>query len=462
MRVTAGRILVVGLGRSGAAAAEFLLSLARAGAPIEVHAADAADTAGLRGLASGLAERGARVVLGTDDAGGDWDLVVASPGVPPSSALLRSAAACGAQVVTEVELAFGHSEAPFVAVTGTNGKTTVTAMIAHLLNTAGIHAEPIGNIGTPAVGIAPQAPADAVMVAEVSSFQLAHIVDFHPVVSVLLNITEDHMDWHGTMERYTADKARVFENQCGSDLAVIVVDDPGAAPFAERAEAGGVRVARVSLDTLHPGGASLVDGILTLSTTDGDVGLLPAEALPVRGAHNMRNALAASLAAAEMGAEPPMIAVGLASFAPIEHRLEPAGEVGGAEYVNDSKATNPAAVATALDAFDDRPVVLLLGGDDSKGGGFGSLAGAMAGQVEAVVAFGAAAGRVESDLAGAARVVRAGGLADAVKVAAGIAHAGDAVLLSPGCASFDEFTDYRDRGETFKGLVASLSEGGDV
>jgi UDP-N-acetylmuramoylalanine--D-glutamate ligase len=457
VQVTGGNVLVVGLGRSGRASVDFLLGLRAEGAPVTLAARDEADTEPLREIARAYTERGVDVRLGTADGSGPWDLVVVSPGVPPGSELYASAAQSGAPVVSEIELAFGHSSAPFVAVTGTNGKTTTAALTAHLLRTSGIASEAIGNIDPPALAVAPGASADAVMVCETSSFQLANIRDFHPVVSILLNITPDHMDWHGSMERYVADKARVFENQCGSDLAIVVVDDVGAAPFAERAAARGVRVCRVSVGELHPGGAGVVDGMLTVSTATGPVPLVAPSELLIRGEHNVLNALAASAAALEMGADPALIAMGLRSFAPIPHRLQPVGVVGDVEYVNDSKATNPEAVGKALGAFADRAIVLLLGGRN-KGNTFSELASLLPERVRAAVLFGEAAGAIARDVGDTVPVKQAGALAEAVRIASELAEPGDVVLLSPGCASFDEFADYEARGDAFARIVDSMAQ----
>ena len=461
MKVPDGRILVIGLGRSGTAVAEFLVGMRDAGSALEVFVADEGDSCALQETAARFVAADVDVSLDVREAPGPWDLVVTSPGVPPASPLLQSAAAAGAPVVSEIELAYEYSQAPFVAVTGTNGKTTVTRMAARALDASGFRAEAVGNIGTPAIGVTPSLASDDVAVAEVSSFQLARIMDFRPHVSVLLNVTDDHLDWHGSREGYLADKARIFENQCGSDLAVIVVDDPGAASFADRAAALGIRVCRVSFDRRPGSGAFVADGVLTLSTREGDVGLLSVSDLQVIGRHNVTNALAAAAAAFEMGADPAMIALGLATFVPIEHRLEPAGHVDGVDYYNDSKATNPDAVLKALTAFEDRPVVLLLGGRN-KGNRFDVLAEPLSEAVRGVVAFGEATPEIEADLGDAVTVVSAAGLVEAVAAGRELARPGDAVLLSPACASFDEFPDYEERGRAFKALVAKMAEDSEV
>ncbi len=446
-------VCVVGLGRSGEAAARFLAS--GRGSPSKIVVVDAADDPGLRERADALRGLGVEVVLGATEVAGA-DLVVMSPGVPPSSALARSALALGVPVISELELAFRESCSPWVAVTGTNGKTTVTSMIAHLLNESGVPAEPLGNIGPPAVRVASEAGAATVLVAEVSSFQLAHTESFHPRVAVLLNITPDHLDWHGSLEAYTSSKARIFENLGQGDTAIIDVDDPGSTVFADPIAQTGARVVRVSRQRVESGGAYLVDGTLTVAGSSGGVPLVRADELQVRGDHNVGNALAAAAAALAAGATYEGVREGLRSFRPVEHRLEPVGVVRGVEYVNDSKATNPESAIIAMRAFADRPLVVLLGGRSSETA-FGTLGGEVATRCRGAVVFGEAAGRIAEAirLAGLEPMERAS-MRDAVAAAAEFARPGDVVMLSPACKSFDEFEDFEDRGRTFKRLVGAL------
>jgi UDP-N-acetylmuramoylalanine--D-glutamate ligase len=458
MREWAGHLLVLGLGASGEAAADWALDRAAAGAAVEVTVVDS-DTAGhLAERAERLRARGARVLLGSDELPAA-DLVVTSPGIPPKSAIMRSARALGVPLISEIELAYRISRAPWVAVTGTNGKTTTTALIVHLLREAGFAAEPAGNIGPPAVRVAADVGPAAVIVAEVSSFQLSAVESFHPAVAVLLNVTPDHLDYHGSMEAYAADKARIFANQLPGDVAVIDVDDAGARAMVPVAEARGASVIRVSRETSPVPGACLREGVLVLNDGTGVKDVLPVSELAIRGDHNVSNALAAAAAVSAMGADIASIRRGLVSFAPLEHRLEPAGVVDGVEYFNDSKATNPDAVAKALTAFQDRHVVLLLGGRN-KGVDLAPLAALAAERCEAVVLFGEAAAELADAFAPhpiAPR--RVSDLAAAVRAAHEIAAPGDVVVLSPGCTSFDEFTSYTERGRRFKALVAELGGG---
>jgi UDP-N-acetylmuramoylalanine--D-glutamate ligase len=454
------RIAVLGLGQSGTAVVRWALARRSAGEDAFVAAFVEHDSDALRAAAEGLRGLGAEVTLGTNEVPDlGFDLVVASPGIPPARPIMVSARRLGVPVISEVELAYRIASAPFVAVTGTNGKTTVTALVAHLLRAGGRRAVAVGNIGglgTPAITAAAECDPDTILVCECSSFQLALTVDFRPTVSVLLNITPDHTDWHGSMDAYVADKARVFANQGPGDTAVIDVDDAGSAAFADPVGRSGAAVVRVSRSHALGSGAYVQDGILTLDTAAGPEPLVRADELLIRGDHNISNALAAAAAASAMGVPPEALRAGLRDFAPIEHRLEPAGVIGGVEYVNDSKATNPDAVLKALTAFDDRPLIVLLGGRN-KGNDFGALADACAARCRMVVLYGESAPDLEAAFAlRDVPSVSADGLATAVRAAADAARPGDVVVLSPACASFDEFTDYEHRGRVFRETVAGM------
>jgi len=458
------RILVLGLGLSGMAAARFELARARSGEDVRVTALDERTEAGdatLVGKAESLRCEGAAVSLGAGEAPeGPWDLVVTSPGIPPHAPVMLSARASGAPVISEVELGWRVAVAPIVAVTGTNGKTTVTALIAHLLTEAGIDARACGNIGgTTVLEAASSAPAGSVLVAEVSSFQLALTDRFHPKVAVLLNITPDHLDWHGDLDTYAADKAKVFANTGSGDTVVIDVDDPGSAAQVGSAQATGATVVRVSLTRLNAGGASVVDGVMAVDRPGGPVALVAPGELRIRGEHNVSNALAAASAALALGAGLEAVRRGLESFEPVEHRLEPVAEVAGVQWVNDSKATNPDAVLKALTAFGEKPLIVLLGGRN-KHNDFLPLARAVAARVKAAVLFGECLPELREAFRGlSVPVVEAPGLADAVRAAADLAAPGDVVLLSPANASFDEFDSYGHRGREFKRIVSDLAGG---
>jgi len=459
-----GRILVLGLGRSGAAAAEVLTEAAGEDGPIDaVGVVDEGRSEALECEADRLRAMGVDVRVGTSAIEGSWDLVVASPGIPPGSELMAAARGLGVPIISEIEMAYRLASSPFVAVTGTNGKTTVTSLVTHVLGTSGVPAEAVGNIGRAAARAAVDAGPATVLVTEVSSFQLALTSSFRPRVAVLLNITPDHLDWHGGFEAYERDKAKVFANLAGRDVAVVNVDDAGSAPYAERLEDAGVRVMRVGLEGPQVRGAWLQDGTLVVGGDHGVVELVAADELRILGEHNVSNALAASVTALEMGALPEGVREGLRTFAPIEHRLEPVDWVDGVEYFNDSKATNPDATMKALTAFAGRPLVLLLGGRN-KGNDFVDLARRAPESCTAVVVFGEAASEIARDFEGTdVRLVRADSMREAVREGGTLAEEGDAVLLSPACASFDEFAGgYEERGRAFKEEVAALAVGGGV
>lgn len=453
MRALPENIAIVGLGVSGVAAARYVLAQGESGASGTLAIYDAAENDRLRVLAEEFGALGVRVRLGADSVDAPVDLAIVSPGIPPSSRLRQSVMAVATRVIGEIEFAFERSHAPWLAVTGTNGKTTVTSLTAHLLTTAGVPAEAVGNIGEPPIALVDDIGPSTALVAELSSFQLALTEDFCPRVAVLLNITPDHIDWHGSLDAYAADKARLFANMGVDDCAVIDIDDAGSAPFADIVTARGVKVARVSRDGLPVGGAGLVDGLLTLDTASGPLRLIPASELRIRGDHNVSNALAAAAAAHAWGVDADSIAEGLRTFDPIEHRLEPVALVSDVQYVNDSKATNPGATLMALTAFVDRPVLLLLGGRN-KDNSFAELAEKARVGTRIVVAFGEAAPEIVGALqaTGATYEVR-DTMLEALACAAQLADPGDVVLLSPACASFDEFDGYAHRGRVFKSAV---------
>ncbi|HEY5505888.1 MAG TPA: UDP-N-acetylmuramoyl-L-alanine--D-glutamate ligase, partial [Coriobacteriia bacterium] len=366
-----GRVAVLGLGRSGKAVVDWALSRPGHG-PGDVTVFVEHDTPQMREAAADLIGRGVRVEVGASALPeGEFELIVSSPGIAPRRPLLASALRSGAPVVSELELAYQVSVAPIVAVTGTNGKTTTTALIAHLLAAAGISAEAAGNIGTPALDVARALPAEAVLVAECSSFQLALTLEFKPRVAVLLNVTPDHIDWHGSLEAYAADKGRVFAHQSAGDVAIVDIDDPGSAALLLLGSHGGASVTRVSVRGMAE--ARLAGGCLIVDGDDGPIRLVRVDELLIAGAHNVSNALAASAVALAVGASPEAVREGLRTFAPIEHRLEPVATLAGVRYVNDSKATNPDAVLKALTAFGGSPLMVLVGGRN-KGNDFSELA----------------------------------------------------------------------------------------
>ncbi|MEE2679159.1 MAG: UDP-N-acetylmuramoyl-L-alanine--D-glutamate ligase [Myxococcota bacterium] len=428
------RVLVLGLGISGQSAARFC---ADRGA--RVVAADE------RIPDSTPPVPGVEFIVGQpfpDPAA--FDLVVPSPGVPPAAYRARSRRVWG-----DVELAWRAFPVPVVAVTGTNGKSTVTRMLEAALFASGFRVRAAGNVGEPVLDLVGAALDVAVL--EVSSFQLETTEDFRPAVAVVLNVTPDHLDRHGTFESYTEAKARIFANQQPEDTAVLNADDPAARRFAERTRG---RVLLFSATGPVAEGAWLDEGVAVLEV-GGETRRIPlATSLP--GRHNRENALAALVAAHAAGADPERAAEGIAAFSGLPHRMEAVATIGGVSYVNDSKATNPSAAARALGAT-GAPIIWIAGGR-SKDLDFTALAGVARQKVRAAVLIGEAASEIEAALDASVDVQHARTLQDAVGRAAGLSQPGDVVLLAPACASQDQFRDFEERGECFRASVRALGE----
>ncbi len=440
----AGRsVVVVGLGRSGEAAAR---RLSESGAAV-VGVDSSADPAlwervsRLAGVEIRLGDSGVSAMAGAD-------LVVVSPGVRPDSLALSTARREGIPIWSEIELAYSMDARPerYVAVTGTNGKTTTTQMITAALRASDIEARAAGNIGVPLIDAV--AGTAKVLVVELSSFQLQHIARFRAAVAVILNLADDHLDWHGSRQAYAAAKARAFENQRPGDVAVHHDD----VACARAASTGAGRRLPFAAEHLPAGGAGVDDGWIVVP--QGRV--LPIEALDSLAPPARTNAVAAAAAACAVGADPEAVGRALAAFRLAQHRLETVAVIDGVTYVNDSKATNPHAT---LGALQGNSGVVLIAGGRAKGIDLGVLAGA-ASALRGVVAI----GEVALDILQAFPTVRgerADSMDEAVGRAAALARPGDTVLLSPACASFDMFTDYKSRGEAFRAAVKRLAgEGG--
>lgn len=458
------RVLVLGLGRvTGAAVAEALFE---AGAEVRAH--ESFPTPEKELLAESLRERGAGVSLGPADEGlvaellGWAEVVVPSPGVPPGNPILGGALRRGIRVLSEVELGFPSAAGPILAVTGTNGKTTTTTLLAEILREAGHPAEAVGNIGVPFVSAARSSPPGTALVAELSSFQLAFIDEFRPLVAVVLNVADDHYDWHRGYDDYLAAKARITENQTPEDRLVFRVDDPGCLAIAagSKAEIAGFGVdspeevwGRMQLAFGRaPALAAGVDAD-TLALFDGSAKTVLANLADIRmeGSHNLENVLAAALAATKLSVRPAAIASVAGRFSNLPHRTELVATKNGVRYIDDSKATNPHATLLAMTG---RSNVVLIAGGRAKGLDLSPLA-AVAGRLSGVVAMGEAAGEVAEVFAGAP-TQRAGDVEEAVRLAAGMARPGDTVLLSPACSSLDQYKDYAERGNRFQQAVRSL------
>lgn len=373
------------------------------------------------------------------------DLVVPSPLVRVDHPALVAAHNAGVDVRSEIDLAGEQTAVPIVAITGTNGKTTVTTLTAAMLDASGRRAIAAGNVGRPLI----DAVADAadVLVAEVSSFQLACSETFHPHVAVVLAITPDHLDWHGSYEHYVASKARITLRQTADDVLVFDADDPDASAIAAASNA---RIVGFSRRTDASGFAREVEGRLV----DAD-GELIANVADMRRAfaHDRTNALAAGLAAREAGATTAGMRAALGTYATLPHRVALVGKAGGVSWYDDSKATNPDATLRALDSFDS---VVLLAGGRNKGLDL-SVLGRASARLRGVVAFGEAGPEVAAVFAEPVPVVTVVSMHDAVLAAARLAQPGDAVLLSPACASFDAYANYGERGDDFAAEVATLS-----
>jgi len=450
-------VAVIGLGASGDAAARLALLKGA-----KVHVTDANSETPIAARGAVLRDLGAEVRLGGHDVEkiAAADTVVVSPGIPSGAPVLAALRARGVAWVSEPEFACRFVSSPLTIVTGTNGKTTTAALCAHLLREAGVEAALGGNIGgglgPPASALAAACPAADRIVLELSSFQLADTRDLTPDVGVMTNLGVDHMDRYATVADYHRDKRRLFE--AGDENTTWVVNGDDRAVLAMAEGVPGTHLA-FSLETAPSPGAYLSGGDLVLDPAAGVQGprrVAAARDVRLLGRHNLANALAALLAAAASGAAPESARGALRSFAPLPHRLEPVGTFGGVLWVNDSKATNVAAAASALGSVGG-PVVLLLGGTD-KGEDFRGLVPAMRGRVRTVIAYGAARGRIAAEMAAAAEagiaVERvAGPFGEAVEASRAAARPGDTVLLAPACSSFDMFTGFRARGDAFRALA---------
>ncbi len=451
-----GDVLILGLGKSGRAAARHCLEVRHLGrglSSLTIAAGEQNDDS--LAFAQYCESRGAKVYFDLYTFEGHFDLCIASPGISQFSRFYENAVAVSTEVISEVEFAWRESmaDSQWVAVTGTNGKTTTTRLIQHILDAAGRSAKAVGNIGYTCLEAVSKGGTE-VYVAETSSFQLASMKYFAPDAAVLLNITPDHLYWHMTFENYARAKAKIFANMDDAGLAVVNMDDAGVRAIVPMVPQG-TRLCEVALeDTGSPWAAFVRKGVLMVRRDGRETALVGADELAIKGAHNVINALCAAAAALEVGADSQAICEGLRSFMPLEHRLEPCGTIGGVAFVNDSKATNVDATLKALSAFPVGRAVFLLGGHD-KGTSLDELARAAQERCRAVVCFGAAGERFMEALKGSALPhVQATHMEDALDAALELAQPGDAVVLSPACSSFDEFDSFEHRGRVFKHLVA--------
>jgi len=443
------RVLVVGLARTGLATALFC---AARGA--RVTATDERGESDLREAAEKLVAAGCVLDLGGhhEQTFLAQDLIIPSPGVPYSLPALDSARARGIPIWSEIELAGRFFSGRLVAITGSNGKTTTTSLLGHILEQAGVPTVVAGNIGVPLISRVETTSDSTVSVVEVSSFQLENIVSFRPDVGVLLNLTPDHLDRHGSLGAYGSAKARLFENQTESEFAVLNADDPGVTPYAPSRP----QVFWFSRTKRVASGAFVRGNEVVFRREGAETVLLRRNQIGLRGEHNVENVLAAASAAMLLGASPGAIATGVESFAGVEHRLEFVAEIAGVTFFNDSKATNVDATLKALDAFPGR-LLVILGGKD-KGGDFTLLREPLKRHARLLLLIGAAAEKIAAQVGTDLPIERAGTLDRAVRLAFERAQPGDTVLLAPACASFDQFEDYEHRGRIFKQLVGLLRQ----
>jgi len=437
------RVLVYGLGLSGRAAARLLLARGAAVLAVDDKDIDAGDLAGrIELLPAGTAELPAGV-----------DAAVVSPGVPLNRPLLAEARRRGVPVIAEVELAFPFLNGPVVAITGSNGKSTTTALTGAMLREAGFTVEVCGNIGEPLADKV-AGPPGRVFVVELSSFQIEGIATFKPQAAALLNLSQDHLDRYPSMAEYGAAKKRLFQGMDADGIAVLNADDPGTVEVTTRAR-------RRFFSRLNP----VADGCWTrddgrVIESPEELELFHASEVPLAGVQNLENAMAAALLARAMGAEPAAIRAALASFTGLPHRLQRVGERGGVTFYDDSKGTNPGATLKAIEGFADGTVHLILGGRN-KDADLAALTPMVRRKARRAYLIGEAARDFERALDGAVAYEVAETLDRAVRSAAGQAQAGEAVVLSPACASFDQFRNFVHRGQVFQELVRGIVGGPD-
>jgi UDP-N-acetylmuramoylalanine--D-glutamate ligase len=445
--VTNKRVTVAGAARSGIAAAELL---ARRGARVTLSDAhsEAPGAEPLRALGVQLELGGHRTETFTTA-----DLIVVSPGVPPTQAAVQAARAHGVPVVAEIELAARWLEGRVIAITGTKGKSTTTALTGRMLEAAGFKVTVGGNIGAPLSAQVPMSTPETLHVVETSSFQLEQIDAFHPWIAVMLNLSPDHLDRHPDFGSYAAAKARIFENQTAGDWAVINADDPAVLDLARKGRAATrlfARQAAIAEGTVVDGGW-IVDRSVTADTR-----LVPLDAIHLLGPHLVSDVMAAATVGSIAGAAPAAMTAAVEGFQGLEHAMELVAESGGVRFVNDSKATNVESARRSIESF-DRDLVPIMGGR-FKGGDLSLLREPLRQRARAVVAVGEARPLLRAALGDVVAVHEAASFAEAVSRAYQIARPSGVVLLAPACASFDMFHDYAERGRRFKEEVARVIE----
>jgi UDP-N-acetylmuramoylalanine--D-glutamate ligase len=451
LEVAGKKVLVIGAARSGIASARFL---AQRGATVALN--DRKPLNEWPAAALDLKTEGVGTLAG-DPPG--WlldqiDLVVVSPGVPTKAIPIRYADRRGAEVIGEIELASRFLRGRIVAITGTNGKTTTTSLIGQMLSDAGINVQVGGNIGTALISMVESSRDDGWTVVEVSSFQLETIVNFHPTLAAVLNVTPNHMDRYESVMDYASAKHRIFMNQTAGDVAILNADDEIVSSWANGLRA---HVVKFSVKTEPAEGLFLRGRELISRTRGGERVLMTRDDMKLRGIHNVENVLAALAAGLACGAAPESLRKTVKRFHPVEHRLEEVGEISGVRFFNDSKATSVDATIKALEAFADDPgkIVLILGGLGKKAP-YSPLASLVRQRVRKMILIGEDAPVIEKDLGSEAAFEHAKSMHDAVVKSFAAAQPGDIVLLAPACASFDMFDSFEHRGRVFKEEVLGL------
>lgn len=444
------KVTILGLGRSGLAAAKYL-----SGRGADVLVSDSAPRNKDNDAAAGELDRlGIKSEFGghSDEAVKRADVFVVSPGIPPRSAIIKAARRTGRDVISDIEVAFRDALCPMIAITGTNGKSTTTALISYILENAGRKAPACGNIGTPILSLLADRP--DFLVCEVSSFQLEYSPTFAPFISIWLNLTPDHLDWHANLDEYISAKRTMFAHQHIDQYAVLNTDDSIVVTTPTVAEIMPFSVTSELDDRVQ--GAYISDGFVCCRRNMQDHVLSHVTQLGLKGKHNLENVLAATAATIIAGADPVIVDQSLKSFKGLEHRLEYVETVKGVAFYNDSKATNTVSAIKALEAFSDKKVVLIAGGKD-KGTSLQEFVHVVRNRASAVILIGEATDRFKSELnrGGVRKIHTVGSLTDAVKRSLELALELDQspVLFSPACASFDMFKNYEERGRVFKDIV---------
>lgn len=445
------KVLIVGLGKSGKAAAK---ALNEAGAKVSVQDSKTSDKLDTQFIQY-MQNEGITAYMGSvpEDMTA-FDMLVLSPGVPPTLAHIEEARKAGIEITGELEIAYRLGEGQFIAITGTNGKTTTTTLVGEIFKAAGRDTAVVGNIGSPVVAEAAGSREDKWLVTEVSSFQLETTSWFKPVVSSILNLTPDHLNRHGTMEAYGAAKTRIAAEQGPDEFLIINLDDPQAYALAESTAATVIPFSRKTV----PAAGAYLDGtkIMVRGLDGSDHFICDRSELKIIGDHNVENVLAASAIAFFAGIDPEVISAAVREFPGVEHRIEFSGNVDGVDYFNDSKGTNVDAAVIALKALKDG--VILIAGGDGKSQDFTELANHFKGCVEALVLLGRDAPIIEEAArkAGFTNIYNCKDMPACVRKAAELAKPGQKVLLSPACASWDMYDNFEQRGRHFKECVKEM------